>query len=417
MSTREWAGKFPRWSGSGVADDRGRFALLVPVHATDGVNLVVQAGHLGYVTLTGKDARVEPEATVDVGDVLLEAPEGDREGAYVLDVLVRDVRGAPVAGADVRIVHTVPRNAAWTGPSATFAQWSARANWLEFADGRQRSGPDGRLRIEGERLGAKRVYVDPPAPYAPARLSFAVSETGEHTYDVTVADGLTIAGRVEWVGGGPVRGPLGLHAILGPTSWKSGTLAEDGTFRLEGLPGGEVRLRLSPAWSWSESAPPSTVNLDVSAGTDDLIVRLKRETDPRDIGDHDAEVHGHCIDAQTGERLSIGVWDVGLHAVEVPVDRDLQRDVLPNLLRIPPVQRMASGNEVQRDTFHKVGLPPGTYLVLTEFRGRGMAFAGPLELEERTVHAGLELRSTSPRRSTSRCWTSRADRWRARSRS
>ena len=202
-----------------------------------------------------------------------------------------------------------------------------------------------------------------------------------------------VAGRVEWYDGGAVLGPLQVHAILSPVEWRAATLGPDGHFQISGLATGATTVRVNAGWDWPDSSgsPPAEVSLTLEAGREDVLVRLKRRDDPRDVGDHDAELHGRCVDATTGEVLPVGPYGVHAWPVSLPAGRDVVQDVLPNLLHVPAVQRALIHEPRATRTFDLVGLTAGQYLLLAELEGYGLAYAGPFTLDARAVVSGVEI--------------------------
>ena len=128
---------------------------------------------------------------------------------------------------------------------------------------------------------------------------------------------------------------------------------------------------------------------DVPAGRADLDVALKRKDDPRDVGDHMAEIHGGLRDAVTGEVLPVESYNVRVKRVPDVDAATLRRDLAFDLVR-PFMGQVWAGNEPPGD-FHETGLRPGRYVLVASRAGYATALAGPYELDRGQVIEGVVI--------------------------
>jgi RNA polymerase sigma factor (sigma-70 family) len=412
-STAERSGKFPRWSGSVVAGADGSYRLVVPFGAAesrgtapvgeglvglDRARLILEAGHLGYVLRTG--VTVDAARGGAVGqDLTVALPPEERAGSYTLDVLLRDGTGAPVEGALVELTHVTPRDRASVGEGVPLSAWSSQGQWLHLAEGKGRSGPDGRVTLAGARLGPKSLWIEPRTGAAPMRTALAIHAEGAHARDLTLEVGHTLRGTFRWAGAGALAASearaLNVNVIVEPNRWRTVSIDTDGAFFVEALPAGAATLRVAPNYDWPEATgtQPSHVTLELSTGDAVHVLELKREDDPLDIGLHDAELHGVAVDAATGDPVPIAGFDLFTWRLAELPEGDLELDLRPNFIHAPPVQRMAGpGVARSSNAFHEVGLAAGPHMVQVTVRGRGTGLVGPIVLGSREVRAGLEVR-------------------------
>ncbi|MEZ6015341.1 MAG: sigma-70 family RNA polymerase sigma factor [Planctomycetota bacterium] len=412
-STVERSGKFPRWSGSAVADGEGAYRLVVPFGTSEGrgtspvgdglvslerARLRLEAGHLGYVLRTD----VVVDATRGAAthqDLVVALPPEERAGDYTLDVLVRDTNGAPVEGALVQLTHVAPRDRASVGDDVPFSAWSSQGQWLHLAEGNARTDASGRVTFAGKRLGPKSLWIEPRSAAAPLRTTLVIGAEGAHARDIELGAAHVLRGEFRWAGADALDAAearaLNVNVVLEPNRWRTVHVGVDGTFTVDALPAGPVTLRVAPNYDWPQGggSQPSSVTLDLPTGDVAHVLELKREDDPRDVGLHDAELHGVAVDATTGEPVPIAGFDLFVWPLwDLPVG-DLELDIRPNLIRAPPVQR-AAGPGVARSSaeVHEVGLAAGPHMVQVSVHGRGTGLVGPIVLGAREVRAGLEVR-------------------------
>jgi len=405
--TVERAGKFALWSHSVRADDDGRYALPVPFHGDlagrEEVRLRIDAGHLGYVLRLGETVEAAPGGAGTL-DLQLAVPPGERAGDATIDVLVRDAEGEPVAGALVELAHVAPRDRARVGPEVAFRDWATDSVWLRLEEGRARTDANGRVRLDTERLGAKSLWIEPATDHAPVRLVFPVLAEGDHARDVVVPPGRHLSGDLAWADGTAFSAAelaaLQMHVVVEQNRWRDVEVGADGRFTAIGLPEGAHVLRAGPAWDWPAGAGPrpSSAHVEVATGGAPIRLRLKRFDDPRDVGDHRAELHGRVVDVETGEALSRSEYDLFAWRIWDLPGGDVEGDLRPNVFSPPPVQRMADNHPLPDGTgFHEVGLEPGTYMIqVTPARRRGaFGYAGPIVLGEDELRSDIEIRMAS----------------------
>lgn len=404
VSTVERSGKRPLWSLSVVAGQDGTFGLEVPfdgeLEGASDAELIVDAGHLGYLHLGKSRVRAVPGGAQSI-ELGLALPAGERAGDFTLDVLVRGPAGEPLPGTLVVLSHVTPRERASVGSDVRFSRWSALGHWLRLEDGKGRTDSDGRLRISGKRLGAKTLWVEPTGNFAPLRQSLAVTADGDQGYDVQVNAGERVTGTLIWADEGPMRAEelKGLKAsvVLEPDRWRTVPIQPDGTFAVEGLGKAAYVLRVGPGRGWPPKLGerPSRGRLGVTPGGGPMNIRLKRRSDPRDIGLHDVELHGDAVDAATGESIALAPSDLFSWPLwDLPAG-DLELDVFPNVFRAPPVQRaIGSGGEMVG--IHEDGLDPGAYMVQVSSPAHGLGVIGPLVARDGEVRSGLRVRVGEP---------------------
>jgi hypothetical protein len=377
----ERSGKESRYVAAAKTDAGGDFRVAVPAVVADGQIYSLIASHENFVRRRSDRVAVRPGhvATLDPLTVIRSA--SDVAGDYGLDVLVIDDAGGPVAGAAVGIHRRVKTVA----DSGLATEWEAGGV----------TDAEGRVRLEGKRLGEKWLRVD--ARRNGLRLheeSVPVGEPGDHALEVALVPGLAIAGHVR-AGEDSVPDGVTLVAIAEDDGrgddWIHAdvSLEDNGAFRFAGLGSGRYQVIAS-----AEGFSPFRVEA-VAAGTEGLDIRLKRADDDSDTGDHLAEIHGTVRDARTGKLVSVG-WD----AVEVErlpdemSDEDLRRDVFPTLLASMSRQVMFTGGGPPPPSaeFHATGLDAGAYALVARVNGYAAAISGPFRLAAREIVKDVELK-------------------------
>jgi hypothetical protein len=114
------------------------------------------------------------------------------------------------------------------------------------------------------------------------------------------------------------------------------------------------------------------------------VVRLKERADERDIGDHDAEIHGELVDAATGEVVPYEAFAIDVRPLL------FEGSSLPSDGAEPPApaQRMAERGTWKR--FHLTGLGAGRWIVTGSVRGYALG-SEVVTLGEREVKAGVRV--------------------------
>lgn len=228
--------------------------------------LHVVASAAGYAEARSRQVSVATGEVIDNVDIVLNA------GTFVFGT-VKDARGTPVVGAQVTAKPEVGL------PLEAFAD----------GDGNYRLGPvGGKLELSATaygHVGATRVIdVAPAKGHAAAeRREDIVLDTADAILAGTLDDaaGAAIAGatlEIVAAAGGPASGGVG----------RTGVTGDDGTFSIDMLPNGHVRVRIT-----HPDYPPDEV--DAAASTTGGRVRLRLA-----LG---GQVEGVLLDAATGDPL------------------------------------------------------------------------------------------------------------------
>ena len=413
--------KFPSENVGGETDGRGEVELRLPVEGLHeelrGRPWALLVDHPAAARVSTTVADLAPDEARAV-DIVLDASAA--EGAFELDVLVVDADG-PVAGAEVSLGHVVGdvedhRNCRReTEPVLT--------------------GPDGRVTLRGQWLGTKVLVVDArPVGRTLEREAFRVEESGVRKVRVSCDTGWVVRGRAR-VADDEAASLEGLELSLFPNAegWRwpylpgwwdappTATIASDGTFELIANPpdaGASLWLGIPgrAGGTWSPFALP--VDGPTLHAVDELALVLKREDDPRDVGLHLAELHGHLELAESDERhWWPGRW---VEVVRIPDGlaseaelaaftsaallgdadeaRPRQQQGAQVLLAAPQTdvgpQTAEAQLELEQDpahAFHHVGLAPGRVFLRADVRGHAPLLAGPFELRGEEVRADLRL--------------------------
>lgn len=355
------------------------------------LELVAGEDTLGRSLATSASFRLAPAGITRVADLVVDFPGATHaRGDWSLDVLVVDDGGRPVPRAIARIAD--PDRSPWSSTEA-------HGNTDEA----------GRVTLSGGRIGARSLAIDDSAHgFAPWNAPIELVP-GRSQLRVALARGLEIRGRVTDLEGRPLGDPaiaaasrgwggsvqVQVHARDGGDG-PDAHVEPDGTFRVSGLSAGSWRLRIF--------APGrSPARLEVDAGTTGLEIALKPSDDERDVGLHDAELHGRLVDDATGAAVLADVDAVEVDALwdlEPGADTtgaEFERDILPWVILGRPVQRSMGGQPPPKtDRFHVVGLDSRFSALVARVPGHGACVAGPFALGEREVRTGIELRLARP---------------------
>ena len=224
-------------------------------------------------------------------------------------------------------------------------------------------------------------------------MSIGIDAPGRVERTVTLERGLTISGTLLGIGGTLTQGNGGFLAAYdnAQSPWIMADVDDrSGTFVLRGL---EDRLYalVHDGDEWSRALIEN-----VRAGTSDLTIQLKLERDLRDIGEHQAELHGEVRDANTGEVLLLPAFTIESIRLADVDGEQWQRDVLPSLIFPRPVQTAMFGEYIPPKAFHLEGLEPGRYAISARLEGYGPAFAGPFELVRNELRTGIVINLEAP---------------------
>lgn len=374
-ASREFQGKLPLFHDSQLSDANGEFALSLPISRPAGQAYRLRTTHPDFVSVQRDELLVRADEAPPHQELQLLANSADELGDWELDLYLFDAAGVPVEGAVVRSMRFLKL-------SSTTTEW--------IVEDRAASDANGLCVLNGERLGAQRLEIDPSRQgWQTRRIEVGIDRPGAHTEHVQLVPGLTVEGMIATVDGSPL--PDDLQLIVTGTNvndWRYAELGHGGQFRYEGLDPGAFRLR-SFASGWSQ------IDLrDLEAGCAPLALRLKRVSDDRDVGTHMAELHGHLVDAETGAPVLADILDVESIALWDAEQLELSRTELLALHRTQrPYQTMAPDGDwpAPSPDFHETGLEARRYLIAARVAGYAPAFAGPFELGPHDLVNGIRL--------------------------
>ncbi len=372
----ERAGKLPRFVEKTTTGDDGAFVVRVPVRVEDGQIYALVATHPEFVGHRASRLRVKGGETLVLDPVALVPRFEDREGPFVLDVLVSDESGLPVEGAAVTVHRSVR-------PDPGGASSAAEREASGTTDG------SGRARLLGTRVGEKRLVVDARSKgFARHDESFPAEFTGSYDHEVVLGPALEIRGRIEGPDG---RVPKDLSLVAWraerQSDWIHAAVSSDGEFRLAGLDDAPYVVSAS-----ADGLSPFRLD-GVPAGRSDLDIVLKRRSDPRDVGSHLAEIHGTLRDAATGELVLAGWDDIDVERLPDLPDDEIARDVFPTLFAAVPRQVAIFGAPPAPSAdVHVAGLDPGVYAVVARVKGFAPAISGPFRLGPNEIVRDVVIR-------------------------
>lgn len=228
----------------------GRYVVVAtaPRHVLAGL---VAPTTMAFDPSAGPAADAPLAVVAKEGDVV----ERDVEMAPGLGVrgTVRGPDGTPVAGATVHPTQ---------GGALSQVVWRWGARWNGESDPVATSGEDGTWRAQNLPPGEAAAFFARKAPLAgsaskPVRVA---PDAPEPTVELVLAAGATVSGRVLDADGAPVSGrtvqwnATGSDGVFG---YGSSTSDEEGRFRLEGLPAGQVQL-----YSWGTGSASAQLSID-----------------------------------------------------------------------------------------------------------------------------------------------------------
>ncbi|MCU0866168.1 MAG: sigma-70 family RNA polymerase sigma factor [Planctomycetes bacterium] len=247
------------------------------------------------------------------------------------------------------------------------------------------TGGDGAALLQGRGLGAKWLLVDGrPAGYAPAYVPLRLDRAGAQSHRIVLEPGGSLEVHVARLDGGSLpwanvcleHDETGLQHALA-----SADLPADGRLSFHGLGKGAHTLHVSSDHTLSPARRRGLV-----ADGSLVPIRLKRADDPRDVGDHMAELHGEFVDAETG---AVVPWPV--FGIEVLRVRD-GNSTLPSdrLVPLPASQTFADDYERRFPDFHETALEPGRQALVARVPGYAPAVF-EVDLGAMEVRAGLRI--------------------------
>ena len=373
-SSREYQGKIPLFHDSMHTGADGRFTLDLPVSRKQGQMYDLRTTHRDYVSALHSSVLLSMDEVPEQQLFQLMSNTQDLPGHWQLDLYLVDENGAPIAGAQARVMRHVRHSA---------------STWEWLHEDRAASDANGHIVLEGDRLGEKRVHIDPSRQgWQTRRVDLGIDRVGTHESFVQLVPGLVVEGTVATVDGSPL--PTDLQVIVtgeDTNEWRFAELGHGGQFRYEGLDPGVFTLRVF-ANSWS----PVFLR-DQQAGSGPLTILIKPKADDRDVGTHMAELHGVTRDALTGVGVPSDEFDIDAIEIWDEDQLELPTEELLAIHRKPrPVQRMADDLWTPpTPEFHNTGLRAGRYLLVARIRGYAPKFYGPFDLADGDLRAGIEL--------------------------
>ena len=372
--SREHQGKVALFHDSDHSSRDGRFTLELPVSREGGQAYRLLTTHPDYVSTRREHVLVTLDEEPAQQELRLLPNTADAPGAWSLALSLTDPEALPVKEAKVRVFRRVLR---------------AAEEWQWVVEEQGWTDANGRVRIDGGHLGEKRIEIDPKGQGLQTRtLTYGVDRIGAHELHETLSPGLVVEGTVTTVDGSPLPDDLRIVITGEDTNeWRFAEVGQGGNFRYDGLDPGVFTLRTSPD-GWS----PVFLR-DLEAGCGPLFLALKRRTDTRDVGTHMAELHGTLRDAVTGEAVSADLLDVESIPLWDDAERDLPVEELYAIHRTQrPYQIMMNGEwPAPTPDWHEVGLVPRRYLIAARVPGYAPRLAGPFDLAEGELRAGIDL--------------------------
>jgi RNA polymerase sigma-70 factor, ECF subfamily len=375
-SSREYQGKIPLFHDSDLSGADGGFVLVLPISRPEGQAYKLRTTHPDYVSARRDKLVLRTDEVPARQELVLVENSGDLHGDWQLDLYLFDEAGVPVEGATVRALRHVRH-------SSTTTEW--------VVDDRAASDANGRVALAGDRLGEKRLEIDPSRQgWQTRRVMIGIDRPGAHQEHVQLVPGLVVEGSIATVDGSPL--PEDLQVIITGediNEWRYAELGHGGRFRYEGLDPGTFTLRCY-AHGWSHIWLS-----ELEAGCAPLTLMLKRETDDRDIGTHMGELHGRLVDAETGQPVLADILDVESIAIWDEAQLHMSLEELLAIHRTRRPYQTAAMNGEWSDAssdFHETGLPPYRYLVAARVPGYAPQFAGPFDIGTHDLVNGIELR-------------------------
>jgi RNA polymerase sigma-70 factor, ECF subfamily len=372
----------------GDTQDDGSFDLKVDVREPEGQQFTVVLAHddalprVWYVT-------VKAGETFDFGRMRARRDVTERPGEFELTLRIVGPQGEPIPQAQVQLHRKlVARGNPAPADEPTMTSFALRPEADDVTDA------SGAVVLRGHHLGAKLVEIRAREQgYRYLRADLRVDVTGASTQEVRLEPGLTIGGRLAMVDGGVAdwsRGSVFVQPAPGNGSRDDepyfAQLQPDGRFLVRGLDPGRWRVKLYGAFAAAQLD-------DVEAGSEGLVVELKRRDDPRDVGCHMAEVHARAVDAKDGAAVVIDPDDFDV--VEVPAgwqpdDPRIESELLPAEAKKQRAQTLFDGTEPPpTNLLHVTGLDAGNYLLVVHARGFAPGISRVVTLKAREIVSDL----------------------------
>ncbi len=351
--------------GDAVTDASGTFVVhvepsqLAPrrvrVRVSEGAQLLVETDEIALP----RAADAEPLALV-VPDSL-----GTATTRWELAVTVADESGAALGGVPVALLPGKDG-----APRVDQVRPEAGAS----------TGLDGRATLRGRTLGAKFLFVDGrPLGRRAVLEPIAIDRAGNLQRAVRVPAGRQLPVRVEAVEGADLAWTDVWAEDEATGIGHRAEAGADGVLVLRGLGDGAYTVHVASTSEWSPFAQRG-----VRADGEPRLVRLKRRDDPRDVGDHMAELHGSLVDARTGDVVPYSAFQLDVLPLRAGESTLMSDRLVPR----GPVQQLEASGEWTR--FHEVGLTGGAYGVIATVPGHARMVA-EVVLRENEVRADVRL--------------------------
>ncbi|HHI79894.1 MAG TPA: sigma-70 family RNA polymerase sigma factor, partial [Planctomycetes bacterium] len=346
-----FSGKFPLHEAKTKSARDGSFVLKLPVDAPEGLRYRLRARLPGFRDARGGSTLLEAGKEMRLSPLVLVPWGKETKGSYQLKIKVVDPEGRGLAKVRLRLARELP----------------GKEQAIRIKESVGATDAKGEALLTGSFLGDKVLILDGRyTEWGGRRIlqRFAVRSPGLHLRRVLMKPGLRIQGRVLGIRGEPVQG-VQLRAYR-PGDWAESMSAwtdKLGNFEIRGLGEGAYTLCFPQAGlAYSPFTLPG-----VQAGTKGLQLQLKSKYSSKDVGLHDAEIHGSFVDAKTGKGIALGSLDWTLHRIPEAVGDKLAwlRSLQADLVQPSPRQVALMGEPAKPSSrFHSVGLTPGWYAVV-----------------------------------------------------
>jgi hypothetical protein len=337
-----------------------RVEFRMPVHGGRVVRLTVAED--GRELLETADLALPGESAKPLA-LVLPAEVGTASSRFLLTVAVCNREGAPLAAVPVVLY------AAKDG--------RPRPGWAQ-AELETQSGADGTALLSGRTPGPKWLFVDGRKAGCAASFTAITPRVGEQQTRIELAPGRTLGGFVTRLDGAPIEWANVWLEDDESQLQHQGKLETGGAIGFAGLGDGPYTLHVDAAGC----SPAKKRGL--RPGGPAIDVKLKQASDPRDLGDHGAELHGRLVDADTRQTVSFGSF-----AVEVYPRRAGDSTLLLDAVEPPgPRQQMDSGRMSER--FHEVHLEAGRWILVARVPGFAVT-TREFTLGEHTIVADIDV--------------------------
>lgn len=379
-------------SGSATTRPDGAFELDLALHG-ERETLEVDVEDDAHVLRERPVVRVSAGETLRLDALVVERIALDPPGEFVLALRVVDPTGAPLAGLPTRLFRRGKNVFGNVGE-----EWEAGGL----------TGADGTIDLAGHVLGEKRVVLDAREHgWRLLRERVTIAAPGRVEFVLRAERGAVLAGHVRAQDGAPLEGLTitARPAEDGADGLAQATTDASGRFEIVGLE--PVRTRLH-----AEGGGYGDAELVLVPSRTDVELHLKLSTDASDAGDHMAELHGRLVRAGSGEDVLAPYDAVDAVLVESATRAEFLAREAAALLSRPPYQTLVPSGWTPpppTSAFHLTGLRAGRWVLVARVAGHSPAFAGPFELDEHGVRAGVVLELAPPVRVSGRVLDARGE--------